>query len=47
MPLVVRSSALKGESAPCRSVLPVYAGHQWYFIEEHIHDVLGKRDLER
>ena len=47
MPLTVRSPTLKGEGVPCRSVLPVYAGRQWYFIEEHIHDVLGKRDLER
>ena len=30
----------------CRAVLPVYEGHRWYFIEEHIHDVLGKLDLE-
>ncbi len=30
----------------CRTVLPVYEGHRWYFIEEHLHDVLGKLDLE-
>ena len=29
-----------------RAVLPVYEGHRWYFIEEHIHDVLGKLELE-
>lgn len=27
-------------------MLPVYEGHRWYFVEEHIHDVLGKLDLE-
>lgn len=42
----MRGCALMGESVPCRSVLPVYAGHRWYFIEEHIHDVLGKLDLD-
>ena len=24
----------------------MYEGHRWYFIEEHLHDVLGKLDLE-
>ena len=47
MPLVVCSFVLKSETVTCRSVLPVYAGRRWYFIEEHIHDVLGKQDLER
>ncbi len=27
-------------------MLPVYEGHSWNFIEEHIHDVLGKLDLD-
>lgn len=27
----------------CRQVLSVYKGHKWAFIEEHIHDVLGKQ----
>lgn len=27
-------------------MLPVYEGHRWHFIEEHIHDVLGKLDLD-
>ncbi|KAK9823583.1 hypothetical protein WJX72_003982 [[Myrmecia] bisecta] len=29
-----------------RQVLGVYAGRQWSFIEEHLHDVLGKQSRE-
>ena len=45
--LLLCAALYSSESVTCRSVLPVYAGHRWYFIEEHIHDVLGKQDLER
>lgn len=27
----------------CRQVLPVYDGRNWAYIEEHLHDVLGKQ----
>lgn len=33
-------------AAPCRQVLSVYKGHKWAFIEEHIHDVLGKQSRD-
>ncbi len=29
-----------------RQVLSVYKGHKWAFIEEHIHDVLGKQSRD-
>ena len=29
--------------ALCRQVMAVYAGRQWAFVEEHIHDTLGKQ----
>jgi hypothetical protein len=31
---------------PCRQVLGVYRGHEWAFIEEHLHDVLGKQSRD-
>lgn len=32
--------------ALCRQVLSVYKDHKWAFIEEHIHDVLGKQSRD-
>ena len=31
---------------PCRQVLGVYRGREWAFIEEHLHDVLGKQSRD-
>jgi hypothetical protein len=32
--------------ALCRQVLGVYRGREWAFIEEHLHDVLGKQSRD-
>jgi hypothetical protein len=32
--------------AGSRQVLDVYKGRKWAFIEEHIHDVLGKHSRD-
>ena len=31
------------DACSCRQVLPVYRGRDWVYIEEHLHDVLGKQ----
>ncbi len=33
-------------SVTCRQVLGVYRGREWAFIEEHLHDVLGKQSRD-
>jgi len=47
-PTLVRfpTNFLAGAGRVCRQVLGVYAGRQWSFIEEHLHEVLGRTARE-